>query len=55
MKKELETRVGNRGVEQSLETRMGNRGREKYWEQGLGTEVAKRGQGTETWQQELAK
>lgn len=29
MKKELETGVGNRGMEQSLKTRIGNRGREK--------------------------
>lgn len=55
MKKELETGVGNRGMEQSLETRMRNRGREKGWEQGLGTEVGKRGQGTKPWQQGLVK
>lgn len=29
MKKELETGVGSRGMEQSLKTRIGNRGREK--------------------------
>lgn len=29
MKKELETGVGNRCMEQSLKTRIGNRGREK--------------------------
>ena len=55
LKKELETGVGNRGMEQSLETRMRNRGREKSWEQGLGTEVGKRGQGTKPWQQGLVK
>ena len=42
-------------MEQSLETRIGNRGREKDWEQGLGTEVGKKGQATKTWQQGLVK
>ena len=55
MKKELETGVGNRVMEQSLETRIGNRGREKDWEQGLGTEVGKRTQKTKTLQQGLVK
>lgn len=55
MKKELETGVGDRGMEQSLETRIGNRRRENDWEQGLGTEVGKRGQETKTWKQGLAK
>ena len=55
MKQELETGVGNWGMGQSLETRIGNRRRENDWEQGLGTKVGKRGQGTETWQQGLAK
>ena len=55
LEKELETEVGDRGMEQSLETRIGNRRREKDWEQGLGTEVGKRGQETKTWKQGLAK
>ena len=53
MKKELETGVGNRGMEQSLETRIGNRGREKDWNKGwelkLGKRVKKQKRGNRGW------
>ena len=48
MEKELETEVGDRGMEQSLETRIGNRRRENDWEQGL---VGTTGVGKMDWEQ----
>ena len=49
MEKELETEVGNRGIEQSLETRIGNKG----WGLRLGKRGKKQKRGNRGWQNRL--